>query len=58
MRRSPLVITAVLTLIVSAFAVADKGKASPPKPEEVRLSWDDDDVEFCSRLGEVKAKSG
>lgn len=58
MRRPALVITAVLTLVVSAFAVADDAKRSATRPEDVRLSWDDDDVEFCTRLGEVKAKSG
>lgn len=58
MRSSLLVITAVLTFVVTVLAIADERQTSFAKSDDVRLSWDDDDVEFCSRLGDVKAKSG
>lgn len=58
MRASAFANTAVLMLLVCASAVADDSRTLPTKPEDVRLSWDDDDIEFCSRLGQVKAKSG
>lgn len=51
-------------LVVLMFAIAfgsslsaDEQKANP-KPEDVLLTWDGDAVEFCTEVGEVKAKSG
>lgn len=49
----------VVAIVVAVHVSADqKQQPSPRKPENVRITSDVDDVEFCDKLGEVKAKSG
>lgn len=45
-------------LAVAHVAYSANPKPATLRPDEVHLTWDDDDVEFCQALGEVKAKSG
>lgn len=56
MRRTLLVLAIYLTPILAA--AAEPQAAKPRKPEDVKITSDSDDTEFCKSLGEVKAKSG
>jgi len=47
----------LLSILVSGLLYAADEKAAV-NPDDVRLTWDSDDAEFCTALGEVKAKSG
>jgi hypothetical protein len=54
---------AALALLLALFAAKLPAQNAPPtpqkvNPDEVKLTSDPDDVEFCKLLGDVKAKSG
>lgn len=55
MRYRFLLFAAALLSMNAAFAAEDAVKV---RPEDIRLTEDVRDTEFCSALGEVKAKSG
>lgn len=52
-----LVVT-MMAMALLAIPTAAAGVPEQVKPDDVKLTSDSDDVEFCSKLGEVKAKSG
>lgn len=51
-------IVALIVFVAVSSAAPAEEKKNGSRPEDVRITSDADDVEFCEKVGEVKAKSG